>query len=60
METQTVEELIYIETERRLELMEQAAYEFPRTIGKGDVLVIIVSIAVCILLIALCMIGVIQ
>ncbi|AET68015.1 hypothetical protein Desor_2444 [Desulfosporosinus orientis DSM 765] len=60
METQTIEELIYNETKRRLELMEQADYEFPKTIGKGDVLAIIVSITVCILLIALCMIGVIQ
>lgn len=59
METQSIEELIYRETEQRLNLMQQDSYEFPDRIGKGDVYGIVASVIVCLCLIILCMAGVI-
>ena len=43
-----LEDLIYEETAKRLEIMEQPDYEFPKRMGKGRLV-----------LIALCMTGVI-
>ncbi|MGB9792361.1 MAG: hypothetical protein ACPLTR_07275 [Thermacetogeniaceae bacterium] len=59
VEAQSLEELIYRETERRLNLMQQDSYEFPSRIGKGDVYAIVISVIVCLFLIVLCMAGVI-
>ena len=60
MEKQSIQEMIYEETEKRLKIMEDPGYEFPGRIGKGDVVGIILSIAVCLVLIVLCMTGGIQ
>lgn len=57
---QSIEELIYKETERRLNLMQQDSYEFPSRISRGDVYAIVISVAACLFLIVLCMVGVIQ
>lgn len=59
-ENQSIEELIYSETEHRLAIMETPDYEFPKSITKVDVIAIISGIVVCSLLIVLCMTGVIQ
>ena len=56
---QSIESLIQEETEKRIETMEDKSYTFPETIRKGDIIGIIVCIAVCLLLILLCMTGVI-
>ena len=53
-----LEDLIYEETAKRLEIMEQPDYEFPKRMGKGDFVIIAVAVAVS-LGIALCMTGVI-
>ncbi len=57
---ESLEELIYSETEKRLEEMERPGYEFPERIGKTDVWIIIGSVLICSVLIALCMMGVIN
>jgi hypothetical protein len=60
MKQQTIEELIYSETERRLEKMAKKSYQFPETIGKADVATIVFGIMICTVLIGLCMMGVIE
>lgn len=55
----SLEQLIYDETEKRLNEMEQPDYEFPKRMSKADYAVIVGAIVVCTLLIALCMVGVI-
>ena len=54
-----LEDLINEETAKRLEIMEQPDYEFPKRMGKGDFVIIAVAVAVSLVLIALCMTGVI-
>lgn len=54
-----LEDLIYEETAKRLGIMEQPDYEFPKRMGKGDFVIIAVAVAVSLVLIALCMTGVI-
>jgi len=55
-----IEELIYEETEKRLEEMQDPAYEYPKRITKGDVIGIISLIVVSLTLIISCMMGVIK
>lgn len=59
MEQQSIEEMIYAETEKRLRIMEDPSYEFPKRIGKWDAVGIVAAVLVCIILIGLCMMGVI-
>jgi hypothetical protein len=59
-ENQSIEELIYNETKKRLAIMEKPDYEFPKRITKVDVIAITAGIVICCLLIALCMMGVIE
>lgn len=54
-----LEDLIYEETAKRLEIMEQSNYEFPKRMGKIDFVIIAVAVAASLVLIALCMTGVI-
>ena len=56
----SIEQIIYDETKKRLETMESPEYPFPPKISKADVISIIVSIALCGVLILACMIGVIK
>ena len=56
----TIEELIYEETDQRLKEMSSPDYQFPQKADKKDVTGIIVSIAVCLVLIVLCMTEVIR
>ena len=51
--------LIDEETKRRLAAMEDPDYEWPQKAGKGDVIAIVATAAVCLLLIILCATGVI-
>lgn len=60
MEKPSIEQILYSETEKRLHFMEQADYEFPKPITRADRTVILVSVAFCVILIACCMMGVIQ
>ena len=55
----SIEELIYEETDQRLKEMASPDYEFPKKADKNDAIGIIASIAVCLVLIILCMTGVI-
>lgn len=55
----SIEELIYEETDERLKEMASPDYRFPRKINKKDIIAIIASIAICLLLIVLCMTEVI-
>ena len=55
----SIEELIYEETDQRLKEMSAPDYEWPKKADKKDAAAIIVSCAVCLLLIVLCMTGVI-
>ncbi|MGM9683271.1 MAG: hypothetical protein ACI3XQ_06710 [Eubacteriales bacterium] len=59
MAKESLEKMIYDETEKRLEEMEQPDYEFPGRIGKADVIGIVAGIVISILLIILCVTGVI-
>ena len=56
---ESIEKLIYEETDLRLKEMEAKDYVFPRRADKMDVLGIIVAIGISVMLIILCMIGVI-
>lgn len=60
MEKQSIGEIIYDETKKRLDRMEQDDYEFPKPIGKVDWVVIIGAIIICLFLIIMCMLGVIE
>lgn len=57
MSQQSIQEMIYEETQKRLKIMEDPGYEFPPRAGKLDAIGIIASIGICLLLIILCMTG---
>lgn len=59
MADRSIDELIYGETEKRLQIMEDPAYQFPQQATKADVGLIVGMVGVSILLIVLCMVGVI-
>ena len=52
--------LIDEETERRLAVMEQPDYVWPKKAGIGDAVAIAAVLLVCVVLIVLCMTGVIK
>ena len=56
----SIEQMIYDETEKRLAVMQSPDYVFPKKITKADIIGIVSSVAVSIVLIVLCMIGVIK
>ena len=60
MKEKTIEELIYEETDQRLKEMASPDYQFPEKADKKDVTGILASIAVCLILIVLCMTEVIK
>ncbi len=60
MENQSIEELIYDETKKRLTEMESGTYEFPKRITSSDKIAICTMLGISLLLIVLCMVGVIQ
>ncbi len=53
----SIEQLIYEETERRLEIMQSATYEFPKKMTRVDYGIIIASVAASLVLIVTCMLG---
>ncbi len=53
----SVEQLIYEETERRLEIMQSDTYEFPKKMTRVDYGIIIASVAASLVLIVTCMLG---
>lgn len=55
----SIEQMIYDETQKRLAVMESPDYVFPKKITKADVIGIVASVAVSMVLIVLCMVGVI-
>jgi hypothetical protein len=55
----SIEELIFEETNLRLKEMASHDYVFPEKADSKDVIGIVASIAVCLLLIVLCLTGVI-
>ena len=57
MKQDSIEQLIYEETEKRLEEMQSDSYEFPKQMTKTDYMVIAVSVIVCTGLIIACMLG---
>lgn len=52
-----IEQLIYEETERRLEIMQSDSYEFPKKMTRVDYGNIIASVAASLVLIVTCMLG---
>ena len=52
-----IEQLIYEETERRLEIMQSDSYEFPKKVTRVDYGIIIASVAASLVLIVTCMLG---
>ena len=52
-----IEQLIYEETERRLEIMQSDSYEFPKKMTRVDYGIIIASVAASLGLIVTCMLG---
>ena len=52
-----IEQLIYEETERRLEIMQSDSYEFPKKMTRVDYGIIIASVAASLVLIVSCMLG---
>ncbi len=55
----TIEELIYEETEKRLQEMSAPDYPWPVKADKIDAIAIIAGIGISLILIVLCMVGVI-
>jgi hypothetical protein len=55
-----IEELIYTETEKRLDEMSDSSYRFPERLGAADKAGIVILILVSLILIILCMTGVIK
>ena len=53
----SIEQLIYEETERRLEIMQSDTYEFPKKMTRVDYGVIIATVAASLVLIVTCMLG---
>lgn len=53
----SIEQLIYEETERRLEIMQSDTYEFPKKMTRVDYGIIIASVAASLVLIETCMLG---
>ena len=53
----SIEQLIYEETERRLEIMQFDTYEFPKKMTRVDYGIIIASVAASLVLIVTCMLG---
>ena len=53
----SIEQLIYEETERRLEIMQSDTYEFPKKMTRVDYGIIIASVAASLVLIVTCMPG---
>ena len=58
--SRNLEELIYEETKKRLDIMESKEYKFPEKISKTDSYIIISVIILSLLLIVLCMVEVIK
>ena len=56
----SIEQMIYDETKERLAVMAAPDYEFPKKITKVDVVGLVCSVAFSFVLIALCMLGVIE
>ena len=54
---ESIEELIYAETERRLEIMQSDTYEFPKKMTRVDYGIIAASVAASLVLIVTCMLG---
>ena len=53
----SIEQLIYEETERRLEIMQSDTYELPNKMTRVDYGIIIASVAASLVLIVTCMLG---
>ena len=53
----SIEQLIYEETERRLEIMQSDTYEFAKKMPRVDYGIIIASEAASLVLIVTCMLG---
>ena len=53
----SIEQLIYEETERRLEIMQSDTYEFPKKMTRVDYGIIIASVAASLVLIVTCKLG---
>lgn len=53
----SIEQLIYEETERRLEIMQSDTYGFPKKMTRVDYGIIIASVAASLVLIVTCMLG---
>ena len=53
----SIEQLIYEETERRMEIMQSDTYEFPKKMTRVDYGIIIASVAASLVLIVTCMLG---
>lgn len=53
----SIEQLIYEETERRLEIMQSDTYQFPKKMTRVDYGIIIASVAASLVLIVTCMLG---
>ena len=53
----SIEQLIYEETERRLEIMQSDTHEFPKKMTRVDYGIIIASVAASLVLIVTCMLG---
>ncbi|MBR1863287.1 MAG: hypothetical protein IJ806_04295 [Ruminococcus sp.] len=60
MSSESLEQIIYDETEKRLAEMSKEDYEFPERADKKDYIGIALAVGVCLLLIILCMTGVIE
>ena len=58
--SKNLEDLIYEETKRKLDIMESKEYECPKRITKVDIYIIISIIIISLVLIILCMSEVIK
>lgn len=54
-----IENIIYDETKKRLDIMDSKEYVYPSKIGKIDIFFIILLIFINLIFIILCMLGVI-
>lgn len=57
MKQDSIEQLIYEETEKRLEIMQSDSYEFPEQMKRTDYIIIAAAVILCLILIIACMLG---
>lgn len=57
---ESIDKLIYEETDKRLKEMANPNYQFPKRINQFDIWLMCIMAGICLVLIVLCLMGVIK